>query len=514
MAGIPNLKVCVSSRPWNIFRDTFSRGPNVRVEHLTDPDISLYVQDRFGNSAGFRELDALNSAGAKRLVTDIVTKSQGVFLWVTVVVTALLDGLAEGDRLEELERKLIDLPDELNNLFDAIWRGIKPEYHAETSRYLEMVRATEELGLALKAFTVWLTDDAYGIGMSTAEVRSIDQRKAVLALGRRLAGRTKGLLEIPRDGAPKSTSNDASVVVYMHRTIRDWASAQSTITQLQSSLAEDGVGWDVHLWLLKGETLRVASQESKLDFSQNEEYWSISLTVQIELRLAPERLDSFWAQVSPLFQIASRVADTDVTSSSFVSILDRLDLELTRLAMIAPVRGNGFCQGGYWFFGIHWISVDPPHWSNVQKISRDMLHDGTAVVNELRQGDLGFPSDYMVFASQIPLVPYIRVKINADPDILHHLIAAYGMCPPDTLRKAAGTRQFRNLFSWQGWLGDKQMCEILRLFLKPGVDLRPVKGMALRNPEVIKVIREFEKASPWRNRIRVSFMERVGLGRS
>ena len=41
---IPNLKLCVSSRPWLVFEDAFSQNPNLRLQDLTYPDIKFFVQ--------------------------------------------------------------------------------------------------------------------------------------------------------------------------------------------------------------------------------------------------------------------------------------------------------------------------------------------------------------------------------------------------------------------------------------------------------------------------------------
>lgn len=113
----PRVKICASSRPWNVFRDAFKQNPKLQLENLTRDDITLYTRDHFETSEGFRELQVIHPTEADKLLNDIVQKAQGVFLWVSVVVRSLLDNLREGDKLTELQKTLDNLPDDLANLF-------------------------------------------------------------------------------------------------------------------------------------------------------------------------------------------------------------------------------------------------------------------------------------------------------------------------------------------------------------------------------------------------------------
>lgn len=85
-----HVKICASSRPLNEFRDAFAQNPKLQLEHLTKRDIDSYVRDDFNRSAGFRELKGIHPGDANGLLVDIVEKSKGVFLWVSVVVQMLL----------------------------------------------------------------------------------------------------------------------------------------------------------------------------------------------------------------------------------------------------------------------------------------------------------------------------------------------------------------------------------------------------------------------------------------
>jgi hypothetical protein len=52
----PNVKACVSSRPWIVFEDAFESSPSLRLEELTAMDMRIYAKSRFSSNKGFRVL--------------------------------------------------------------------------------------------------------------------------------------------------------------------------------------------------------------------------------------------------------------------------------------------------------------------------------------------------------------------------------------------------------------------------------------------------------------------------
>lgn len=80
------LRLCLSSRPWNIFQDAFGNGLNFRLQDLTYRDISLYVSGSLNSRARVRELERINQNSTSELFDEIVQKADGVFLWVKLVV--------------------------------------------------------------------------------------------------------------------------------------------------------------------------------------------------------------------------------------------------------------------------------------------------------------------------------------------------------------------------------------------------------------------------------------------
>jgi 23S rRNA C2498 (ribose-2'-O)-methylase RlmM len=100
---------------------------------LTQKDIKLYTNDQLEKNQRFITLKKREPKLAPQLVTEIVDKSAGVFLWVTLVVRSLLEGLQNSDRISDLQRRLKQLPAGLEDLYLLIMKNIEPFYEQQSS---------------------------------------------------------------------------------------------------------------------------------------------------------------------------------------------------------------------------------------------------------------------------------------------------------------------------------------------------------------------------------------------
>ena len=97
-------KICLSSRPLVEFKDSFSViGRQLKLEDLTYEDITRYTTETLGDNDRWKAMRAQNAAISEQLISGIVNKALGVFLWVELVVHLLLTSLEDGDRLTELQ---------------------------------------------------------------------------------------------------------------------------------------------------------------------------------------------------------------------------------------------------------------------------------------------------------------------------------------------------------------------------------------------------------------------------
>lgn len=464
----PHVKVCVSSRPWNVFCDAFARSPSLRVEKMTKKDISLYVQDHFNRSGGFLELQTRNTSGAARLLENIAEKAQGVFLWIKIVVATLINGLDDGDRLLDLQKSLNELPKDLSQLFEAIWDRIDPRYHEEASQMFQIVGAASIFLSGVSLLAMWLSDDQYSIQMSSNEAASVDQDSAIVGMKRRLSGRTKGLLEVMGDR-----------VDYMHRTVQDWVMEAGK----QQLFSMTGANFNPYLALLKGRTLQIAGYNTN-KFSNCTE---------------------FWQAVSYVFEAASRVQPIEFSLPILCSVLDRADVEFTRLSLTKTSTG-GYVLYSNEFSQTH--TDDLPHWSTLQSTNKDSQIDAHSSAPE---------TTYIGFVSQVPVIPYVRAKILQSPSLLTprkaKLMNAAEMVPYE-VGFINSVNQGRPFYCQLPSVGMKERLDLLRFLLSQGADSRRMKkniqnrgywSLASQSwsVEILRVIEESERRRrpKWLSRI-------------
>ena len=143
-AAHENVKICLSSRPWNIFRDAFGSYPQLKVEDLTYDDIGLYVRDQLHSNKRFHKLMQYDPSTAEALVGSLISKAAGVFLWVRLVVKQLLKGLRDGDGIRTLRKKVEEIPADLDEFFMRLVDSIEPQNRKEASELLQLALYQEK----------------------------------------------------------------------------------------------------------------------------------------------------------------------------------------------------------------------------------------------------------------------------------------------------------------------------------------------------------------------------------
>ncbi|KAF2843490.1 hypothetical protein M501DRAFT_1012837 [Patellaria atrata CBS 101060] len=135
----PNIKICVSSRLWPEFEDTFNLHPWLRLEDLTHSDIQLFLSENLNRNMMFATLQDESSIESARPSLEITEKASGVFLWVRLVVNSLLEGIREGDKISILLQRLRALPEDLEMFFQHIIEDLTDSHREEASRLFQVV---------------------------------------------------------------------------------------------------------------------------------------------------------------------------------------------------------------------------------------------------------------------------------------------------------------------------------------------------------------------------------------
>lgn len=234
LSDSPNIKICVSSRPWQIFKDEFDRNPDqvLYLHELTYRDIQVYVHEAFENDTNFQQAKEEN-AGYEEIVNEIVERAQGVWVWVALVTKSLLNGFTYGDSLKTLRRRLHSLPVDLEGFFQHMLDSVEQVYLSQTAEtFLIALAAREELPLLIYSFLDDIREDpsfalSKSVPTSSKQIKkskfsgALDRlSKREIQMQKRLDARTKGLLEVSERGLGPIWYNNR--VVFLHRTVGEF----------------------------------------------------------------------------------------------------------------------------------------------------------------------------------------------------------------------------------------------------------------------------------------------------
>lgn len=266
-----NVKICLSSRPLIVFEEAFDGMPSLFIQELTKGDIQQFVEERLSSSRRWKELVTRDPERCLQLRTQLVSKADGVFLWVKLVVNSLLVGLTNRDSIEDLERRLDMLPEDLERLYSHMLINIKPTFYLEqASRIFQIVRKAQDeqrlisnLNPRLRAtepLTIYQTALAFdynpdldlGRPMGRASLGNGSMNTIAQSMADKLKTRCAGLLELGEIASEEtdnakdqldrrnkySIRSPLQVVVYIHRTAKDFLDKPDTWATIVSHTSD------------------------------------------------------------------------------------------------------------------------------------------------------------------------------------------------------------------------------------------------------------------------------------
>ena len=232
LAVSPNIKFCLSSRPWNVFEDAFGGDvcPKIRLQDLTRKDIESFIKGSFACNRHFVRL-RLKDKRYEGLVQEIVTKAQGVFLWVHLVVRSLLRGLTDSDTMSDLERRLALVPPDLETFFGHMLDSIEPVYRQQAARILQLCLASRTPPYLITLSYYDEHDPDYGL-KSQAAIWSDEYFEDLCEeTWKRVNARCADLVELATVARGHRTPL-YPVVTFLHRTVMDHLQTQEVQTTL------------------------------------------------------------------------------------------------------------------------------------------------------------------------------------------------------------------------------------------------------------------------------------------
>jgi hypothetical protein len=240
-----DVKICAASRPWNVFQLAFGKTPRqmLSLQDLTRRDIEIFVRAKLEEDETFIEACA-SDLSYPALVDEIVAKAEGVFLWVKLAVQSLLNGIKNADTIQELRRRLKELPPELEELFAHMLDTIQDRYKEQANKIFSVVlHASRNFGLYLMS----IPDD--GENWQSVKSQPLKRGDVVAQLQtnwRRVNARCNGLIA-PYCTSPKWTIEEALLkaegpdliyslrIDFIHRSVLDFLKSK----ELGNSLKDD-----------------------------------------------------------------------------------------------------------------------------------------------------------------------------------------------------------------------------------------------------------------------------------
>ncbi|KAF2466943.1 uncharacterized protein BDR25DRAFT_292641 [Lindgomyces ingoldianus] len=242
LSNSPHIKICVSSRPWNVFEDAFGRDSSTKlyIHELTRNDIRFYTKSRLSDHPRWANLDIIDG-NDQSLIESICDRASGVFLWVVLVVQLLRNGLNEHDSLSDLWKRLDSIPLDLEPFFKQILDSVEPFYHQKMATTLMIaVTSGQPLPNAIYHFhNIEYDDKDYALKLPTKALSSIAWGAIETKVNRQLKARSRGLLEV--------NSHNRNVE-FLHRTVMDFLKSPDMYVYLTSKAPSS---YDAYLALLK-----------------------------------------------------------------------------------------------------------------------------------------------------------------------------------------------------------------------------------------------------------------------
>lgn len=231
-----NIKICVSSLEWNEFDDGFQMHPRLRVHQVTSDDLKIQLTTTSLMQSS-QLAEHITKDELRMIAHTVVWKSEGVFLWVRIVLNMVEQALLNCDSFSALEAKVSTFPEELNGMYQHLLDSIpavdrKRAYCALLFTGLELEEGFCEL--ILYKFLNDLESDPNFAKTDRARFNEIELEQQTTMAQRQLKGLCRGFLDVwPMF---KNHRPERWQVGFMHSSAREFLDIQSVRQQLETCI--------------------------------------------------------------------------------------------------------------------------------------------------------------------------------------------------------------------------------------------------------------------------------------
>ncbi|KAK2678060.1 Orc1-like, AAA ATPase domain [Fusarium oxysporum f. sp. vasinfectum] len=270
-----SLKLCLSSRPWDVFEKAFETSvPNTKLQDLSYDDMYRYATDTLKANNQIRRLMKQNPESTHLLVTTVVEQANGVFLWVRLAVERMLVTFQKNSKFEDQTSSEIMQTATLFQLMHA--REIVADFIKDES--------SNSLTVWELAFALFKEDDVMALDREVVEASDEEIQRRCGTTVRYIQARFARLLNVhvakPMGNmrVPKFQDRDANVaslittskVIYIHRTVRDWLMDGGAGKRLEALQSPD---FDPHIRLQRSYVLRLKHPLEEIEHHRRLDEW-------------------------------------------------------------------------------------------------------------------------------------------------------------------------------------------------------------------------------------------------
>ncbi|KAF2790355.1 hypothetical protein K505DRAFT_340515 [Melanomma pulvis-pyrius CBS 109.77] len=234
-----DVKLCVSSREYNVFLRAFSAEKRLRLQDLIRVDMNRFVCDMIR--------DVEDEKGKEALIEKILDRSDGIFLWVALVVKALRDRLEDESNLSALEQELQIFPQELKELFNHLFASIRQSSRTTAYQIFAILSKLNSHNLKLPLYACSFLED-YGKNplfatqshFNNSQLDGMDHATRNIEARKRINGYCRGLVDVLQDKRSKQW-----YILFTHRSITEFleetANQTTMTTHLTGFVTEDAI---------------------------------------------------------------------------------------------------------------------------------------------------------------------------------------------------------------------------------------------------------------------------------
>ncbi|OTA96857.1 hypothetical protein M434DRAFT_43159, partial [Hypoxylon sp. CO27-5] len=207
-AGV-DLNICLSSRHYPSI--TVNKFLQIIIESSNRTDIATYVHAKF-SVFGKSEKEVV-----AKLISELIKRASGVFLWAVVVSNLLLQDLDTGQPIGMLLQRLGRVPAEMEDLYGNLCESLKPEERQFSARLIQWVLLAnlkannmriQDVCLAVLVSWKWTWKDLASWGYSPQSELPPTER-----LSKYIKTTSRGLMEY---------NEETGSVQFIHETVREF----------------------------------------------------------------------------------------------------------------------------------------------------------------------------------------------------------------------------------------------------------------------------------------------------